>query len=40
MRKARTQAFEGTWRTVGKTLDAFAQNECENYLTNSGYVSM
>ena len=40
MRKARTRAFEDTWRTVGKTLDAFGQNECENYLTNSGYVSM
>ena len=40
MRKARTRAFEDTWRTVGKTLDAFTQNECENYLTNSGYVSM
>src|SRR5271170_392816 len=40
MRKARTRAFEDTWRTVGKTLDAFGQNECENYLTDSGYVSM
>jgi transposase len=40
IRKARTRAFEDTWRTVGKTLDTFAPNECENYLKNSGYVSV
>jgi transposase len=39
MRKARTRAIEDTWRTVGKTLDAFASAECENYLKNSGYLS-
>ena len=40
MPKARTRAFEDTWPTVGKTLDTFAPNECENYLKNSGYVSV
>ena len=39
MRKARTRAFDDTWRMVGKTLDDFAPDECDNYLTNSGYVS-
>ncbi len=40
MRKARARAFEETWKTVGKTLDAFAPGECANYLKNSGYASV
>ena len=40
MRKARTRAFDDTWRMVGKTLDQFAPDECDNYLKNSGYVSV
>ena len=40
MRKARTRAFDGTWPMVGKTLDDFEPDECGNYLTNSGYVSV
>ena len=40
IRKARARAFDDTWRMVGKTLDDFAPDECGNYLTNSGYVSV
>ncbi|HLX98689.1 MAG TPA: IS630 family transposase [Roseiarcus sp.] len=39
MRKARPRAFDETWKSVGQTLDAFAPDECANYLKNSGYVS-
>jgi transposase len=40
MRKARTRAVDETWPMIGKTLDAFAPQECANYLKNSGYVSV
>jgi transposase len=40
MRKTRARAFDETWQMVGKTLDAFAPDECANYLKNSGYVSV
>jgi len=40
VRKARARAFDHTWKTVGDTLDAFAPDECANYLKNSGYVSV
>ena len=31
---------EATWRTVGKSLDAFSTKECSNYLVNSGYAAV
>jgi len=40
VRKARARAFDQTWKTVGDALDAFAPDECANYLKNSGYVSV
>jgi len=40
IRKARPRAFDQTWKTLGATLDAFAPDECANYLKNSGYVSI
>ena len=29
-----------TWRKVGELLDLFSNEECANYLKNSGYVSV
>lgn len=40
MRKARPRAFDQTWTTVGDSLDAFAPDECANYLENPGHVSV
>ena len=31
---------EATWRKVGQLLDLFSNQECANYLKNSGYVSV
>ena len=31
---------EATWRKVGELLDLFSNEECANYLKNSGYVSV
>ena len=39
LRKARTRTIETTWRRIGKLLDHFSEQECANYLTNSGYAS-
>jgi hypothetical protein len=36
----RARAFDDTWKMVGKTLDAFAPDECANYLRNPGYASV
>ena len=40
MRKARARAVDETWPLLGTSLDAFAPQECANYLKNSGYVSV
>jgi transposase len=37
LRKAAKRSFEALWREVGKLLDAFTEQECRNYLRNSGY---
>ena len=39
LRKARTRTIETTWRRIGELLALFSEQECANYLTNSGYAS-
>src|ERR1700751_3043328 len=40
MRAAEPRTIETTWRKAGDLLDLFSQEECTNYLRNSGYVSV
>ena len=40
IRAAEPRDVEATWRKVGELLDLFSQEECANYLINSGYVSV
>ena len=40
LRDAQPRDVETTWRKVGELLDFFSPDECENYLRNSGYVSV
>lgn len=40
MRDAAPRTIEATWRKVGDLVDIFAQDECANYLKNSGYASV
>ena len=40
MRAAETRHVEATWRKVGELLDTFSNEECANYIKNSGYVSV
>lgn len=40
LRAAQPRDVETTWRKVGELLDFFLPGECENYLRNSGYVSV
>ncbi len=37
MRKAAERTQDATWKRIGILLDAFTPNECQRYLTNSGY---
>ncbi len=37
MRKAAERTQDTTWKRIGILLDAFTPNECQRYLTNSGY---
>ncbi len=39
-RQAQPTTVEQTWKRVGKILDLFSPNECQNYLINSGYGSV
>lgn len=39
MRKAQERSFEAAWSRVGKLLSCFSEQECANYLANSGYAS-
>ena len=39
LRAAEPRDVEATWRRVGELLDLFSEEECRNYLKNSGYVS-
>ena len=38
IRAAQPRDVEATWRTVGELLDLFSEQQCANYLRNSGYV--
>jgi len=40
LRAAEPRDVEATWRRVGELLNLFSQEECANYLRNSGYVSV
>ena len=40
IRAAEPRNVEATWRKVGELLDLFSNQECANYLKNSGYVSV
>ena len=40
MRAAEARTIESTWRKAGDLLDLFSEEECANYLRNSGYVSV
>ena len=37
LRKAAARTKEALWATIGELLDEFSPEECQNYLTNSGY---
>jgi len=39
LRKAMARSFDTLWKTIGKLLSRFSQQECQNYFRNSGYVS-
>jgi transposase len=39
LRKAGERTVEATWKRIGNLLSAFSQQECANYLRNSGYAS-
>jgi transposase len=38
IRAAEPRDVEAIWRTVGELLDLFSEQQCANYLKNSGYV--
>jgi transposase len=38
-RKAAKRAIDGLWTQIGELLDAFTEQECRNYLRNSGYAT-
>jgi len=37
LRKARARTVDALWTVIGKVLDHFTQDECANYIANSGY---
>ncbi len=37
LRKAGTRTGEALWTSIGKLLDRFSPDECQNYVRNSGY---
>ena len=39
LRKAAARTRDSLWDAIGQTLDAFAPEECANYLTHAGYAS-
>ena len=39
LRKAEERTISATWQRIAQLLDAFAPNECANYLKNAGYAS-
>jgi transposase len=39
MRKAQERTFEACWSRIGQLLACFSEQECANYIANSGYAS-
>ena len=39
LRKAAARTRDSLWDAIGQVLDAFAPDECANYLTHAGYAS-
>jgi len=39
LRKSAKRSIGALWREIGKLLDAFTDQECRNYLRNSGYAT-
>jgi transposase len=39
LRRAAKRSIEALWREIGRLLDAFTEQECRNYLRNSGYAT-
>lgn len=39
LRKAKERTVAGLWDRIGQLLDEFSSQECQNYLTDQGYVS-
>jgi transposase len=39
LRKAAKRSIDALWQEIGKLLDAFTEQECRNYLRNSGYAT-
>ncbi len=39
MRQAAERSLEGLWKQIGKLLDRFTPQECQNYFVNAGYAS-
>jgi transposase len=37
LRKAAPRSIDALWQTIGQLLDAFAADECANYLRHAGY---
>jgi len=40
MRMAQKRSIEEVWRQVGRVLDTISPDECANYFSNAGYVSI
>jgi putative transposase len=40
MRLAQKRSVDETWRHLGHLVSTFKPDECDNYLTNSGYASV
>jgi transposase len=38
LRKAAERTKEGLWNVIGKLLDCFTHEECQNYIENAGHV--
>ena len=39
LRKADERTVDATWQRIGKLLDRFSPQECQNYIENAGYAS-
>ena len=39
LRKAKERTVEGLWDRIGKLLDEFSSQECQNVVTHQGYGS-